>query len=167
MKKLTILILALTLMFSLAGCKSSSEVAGEKLAEKAAEEMLGGNVDIDGDKVTITDENGKKATLGGTEWPSGSLGNEIPEFKKGVITFVAESDIDCAIQMEEVTKKDFEDYLSIVKEAGFTENKIVSSYDGGIYYTANNSKGIKIHLAGDYEASELMITITQGESAKK
>lgn len=161
MKKFVILIILLSLVYSLTGCKSASEVAGEKLAEKAAEDIVGGNVDIDGEQITITDESGKTTSLGGTEWPKGKLGSEILEYKKGVITYVAESDTDCAIQLEKVKKEDFEDYLSAIKQAGFTENAIVSSFDGGSFYTADNSKGIKIHLASDYESEELMITVTQ------
>ncbi len=166
MKKYFIVILVLLLICSFAGCKSASDVAGEKLAEKAAEELLGDNVDIDGDTITITDENGGKATLGGTEWPEGILASEIPDFKKGVVTYAAESETDCAIQLEEVSKADFEAYFTTVKEAGFTENNLVSSYDGGMFYTALNSEGIIIGLAIDYETNELMITVSQGDSSE-
>lgn len=167
MKKMSIILLTLFLMFSLTSCKSASDVASEKLAEKGASEMLGGDVDvdIDGDTVTVTGKDGNEVVMGGTEWPADKIGGEIPELKKGTITYTANSDTDCMISVDELADDDFQDYLNTVTQAGFTENSVVSTYDTGVFYTAVNSKGITIQLAYDNAVNELIITVSQNQSS--
>lgn len=162
MKRVVILLFILLLMVSLTSCKSPSEMAAEKIAEEISEELVGGDVDIDGEQVTITAD-GTTTTLGGTEWPKGDLGSKIPEFKKGVITYVVETETEFMVQLDEVQQGDFEAYLETIKEEGFTENTISSTYDGGTFYTADNGEGIILNLACDYEASQVMITVSQQE----
>lgn len=126
MKRMVILLYVFLLIVSLPGCKSPSEMATEKIAEEISEGLVGGDVDIDGEQVTITAD-GTTTTLGGTEWPAGDLGNQIPEFTKGVITYVAETETEFIIQFEEVKQGDFEAYLETIIAEGFTENTISST----------------------------------------
>lgn len=162
MKRMVILLYVFLLIVSLPGCKSPSEIATEKIAEEISEELVGGDVDIDGEQVTITAD-GTTTTLGGTEWPAGDLGNQIPEFTKGVITYVAETETEFMIQFEEVKQGDFEAYLETIIAEGFTENTISSTYDGGTFYTADNGQGIIMNLACDCEANQVMITVSKQE----
>ena len=67
MKKAFILCLILVLILIPAGCKSPSEMAAEKLTEKVLEDITGGKVNVDGEKVTIETEDGSELSLGGNE----------------------------------------------------------------------------------------------------
>lgn len=163
MRRTIILVFTFLLILSLVGCKSAAEMAEEKIAEEITEEMVGGNVDIDGEQVTITGEDGETTTLGGTEWPEGEVASKIAEFKKGVVTYVVESDTECYIQLGEVEEEDYLEYLETIKEDGFTENTISSSFDGGTLYAADNGEGIFINLACNYESNELLITASKQE----
>lgn len=52
MKKILICLWAFALLFSFTGC-GAKEKLEEKVTEKAFEETGGGDLDIDGDKITI------------------------------------------------------------------------------------------------------------------
>lgn len=71
--KRTLIACSLAATFALAGCGSGSDVA-EKIAEKAAEEGSGGNVDIEDGNVKFTDEEGNETEFdvsGSAELPEG------------------------------------------------------------------------------------------------
>ena len=80
MKKILICLLTFMLLFLFTGC-GSKEKLGEKIAEKVFEEAGGGDLDIEGDKVTIKGDNGEKVTFGDNKWPT----KNIPELKDGVV----------------------------------------------------------------------------------
>lgn len=67
------MVAAVALIFTLSGCGAIKDKAGEMLAEKVAGELLGGDIDLDSDggKITITDEDGQSVTLGTTDLPDG------------------------------------------------------------------------------------------------
>lgn len=154
MKRILTFLLVITLIFSLAGC-------GEKLLERAIEEAGGGNVDLDGDTVTIKGEDGEEMVFGETEWPSSGLAKSIPEFKAGKIVTTMEMNDSLLISLEGVPEKDFEDYLDGIKKI-FSEEAYDMNSEGGVTYGAENGEGIAVALI--YTADEaLSITVTQQE----
>ena len=163
MKRLIIFIMAILLACSLTACKSPSQAVSEKVSEKILEEASGNKVDINGDKVTVKGQDGTEVILGGTEWPRDKLGKEIPKIGKGTVTYVANSDTMCMIMVEKVKQDEFENYLSLIKKDGFTENEVNYSDAAITSYMADNSKGIGTQLTYDSEKEELSITVGKQE----
>jgi hypothetical protein len=132
--------------------------AGEALAEKVLEDAGGGDVDIDGDKVTITGENGEKLTTGGNEWPKSELAKSVPEFKEGKITAVLDSSDYVMVSLESVKEADAAAYYEIVKEE-FTQEPFEANADGSISFGAKNADGIGVTL--QYTEETFTITVSK------
>lgn len=165
MKKLLIILLAVLLACTLTACKSPSEMIGEKIGEKIVESALGGNVDIDGDEITIKGDDGSELALGATKWPDDKLASEIPKMTKGKITYVANSDQIFMIAIEEVNKKDYEDYQAEIINSGYTNNTVNYSDKSSTSYFADNGEGITIQLTYNFDAEEL--SLNAGKEAKE
>lgn len=163
MKKILIILLALILPFSLIGCKSPSEMAGEKMAEKILESTMGAKVDIDGDKATFKLDDGSELELGGNEWPTDKLAKDIPKLD-GNVTYVANSDVMCMIVVEKISSGEFEKYLEKVKNAGYTNNEVSFSDSYTKTYIADNGKDITFQLTYMLENEEVTITVGKGEN---
>lgn len=148
MKKNVILLFMFLLLITLVGCgakKKIEEKAGEAFAEKVIGEAGGGDVDIDGDTITIKGEDGAEATFGGADWPTSDLANSFPEFTKGKVNTVMDMDGSLFIVLEEVAEEDFIEYLDEIKET-FTEDSYSVETEGNVTYGAANVEGIGISL---------------------
>ena len=132
--------------------------AGEALAENMLEDAGGGDVDIDGDKVTITGENGETLTTGGNEWPKSDLAKSVPEFKEGTITAVLDSSDYVMVSLESVKEADAAAYYEIVKEE-FTQEPFEANADGSISFGAKNADGIGVTL--QYTEETFTITVSK------
>lgn len=159
MKKIIIMSMALILVFALTGCKSPSQAISEKATEKIVEGAVGGNVDVDGNKVTVKGEDGSTVTVGDTKWPKDQLGKEIPEMKDGSITYVANSDTLCMVMVEKVRKSEYEGYLAKVKNAGFTQNEASFSDETTKSTGASNGQGVNFQLTYNSKTEEMNITV--------
>ncbi len=164
MKKLFAALIALMMLVSLTGCGVRQKI-GEKVAEGVTEKLLEkadgvGDVDISEDKVTIKGDDGESVTIGGTEWPTSDLVKNIPEFKKGQVASVMESEGYVLIALESVNEDDFKDYIETVKK-DFKDEPFEMSSGDGIAYSAKNADGINVMLSyGDESAT---ITIAKAE----
>jgi len=159
MKKGLIWIILLVSILALAGCGSKEaleEKAGEALAEKIIGDAIGGNIDVDGDKVTIKGEDGQEVTFGTTEWPKSDLIKNIPKFEDGTIASVMDSKDSVWINFEQVKKDDFEKYLDKIKN-DYTEEAYEINSDGNLTYSASNSEGIIVQIY--YVDETLTITV--------
>lgn len=155
MKKLSIGLLALLLVLSLAGC-------GAK--EKAAEKILQGagvDADINGDKVVIKGEDGQELTIGAGEWPTSDLAKSIPKFKGGKIVSVMEANDSLFIMIEEISDQDFTAYMEEVKET-FTEEAFKMDTGTGMMYSAANSEGLSVMLTYEKDAG-FSIAVSKAE----
>jgi hypothetical protein len=132
--------------------------AGEALAENVLEDAGGGDVDIDGDKVTITGENGETLTAGGNEWPKSELAKSVPEFKEGTITAVLDSSDYVMVTLESVKEADAAAYYETVKEE-FTQEPFEANADGSISFGAKNADGIGVTL--QYTEETFTITVSK------
>ncbi len=159
MRKYLISFLVLTMVLALAGCGAKEklqEKAAEAVAEKVIEKSGGGDVDIDGDKVTVKGEKGEAFTFGGGEWPTTDLAKAIPEFKAGKIITVLSSDDAVSIALEEVKKEDAEAYFEKIKK-DFKEDAYEVNSDNAIAYGAKNKDGVSVGL--QYSQENFSITL--------
>lgn len=164
MKKFFPVLLTLLMILSivLAGCglkKKAEEAVAEKILSQA-----GVNVDLDlkGDKIVVKGEDGEQLIIGEGEWPSSDLAKSIPKLSAGKVTSVIEASDSLNIMIEEITDKEFTDYLEEIKET-FTENSFEASSDTGMMYSASNEEGIVVLLT--YEKDEwLNIAVSQKQT---
>lgn len=165
MKKNIIFLVMFLLLIVFTGCGAKEKLeqkAGEALAEKIIEEAGGGDVDIDGETVTITGEDGTEATFGGTEWPTSDLANSFPEFTAGKVNTVMDGDGSLFIVIEEVTQEEFAQYLDEIKQT-FTEDSYSIETEGNVAYGAVNAEGVGLNLS---YSTDNTVTITAASQAE-
>jgi hypothetical protein len=126
-RKVITVMLALLLVFIFTSCN-----IGKKIAKGASERILGPDVNIDEDGLTI-DDDGKKITIGNSKWPKDGLASKLPEYKDGKIISTVNSKEQAAIIVEETSLKYLKNYLKKVKKEGFTEDAYESETEGGGY----------------------------------
>lgn len=161
MRKYLISFLVLVLALALAGCGAKEKLeqkAAEALVEKVMEKSGSGDVDIDGDKVTVKGENGQEFTFGGGEWPTSDLAKAVPEFKAGDIISVMSTDEAVAIGFENVKEEDVVAYFEKIKK-DFKENVVEINSDGVVIYGAENTNGISVAL--QYSENSFSITLSK------
>lgn len=156
MKKILICLLIFALLFSFAGCDAKEKLE-EKVAEKVFEEAGGGDLDIDGDKVTIKGENGEKVTFGDSKWPTSELANNIPEFKDGTVNGVMETADSIVITLESVQEEDVYPYWETIKK-DFPKDAYEMIATDFITVNGYDDEGINVSLV--YMSETLTITIT-------
>jgi hypothetical protein len=160
MRKLSILMAVLITGLMLSGC-GVKEKLQEKAAEAITEKMLGGNVDIKGDSVTIKGESGEAVTFGGSEWPDSKL---VPEFKKGTVSSTMVSGKGFVVVVEDVDKGDAEDYRDEIKK-DFTEESFEMNNEGGFMYSGKNGDGVT--AAVQYADGSMTVTVSPPEESSK
>lgn len=161
MKKLLVALLVILLACSLlAGCGVKGKIeqkVGEKIAEKVVEKAISDEntkVDIDGDKITIKGKDGESLSLGLSEWPDIDY---LPEFKKGnIISAAKDAEGNVMIIMEKVDRKDFEDYVGVIKE-DFTEETSEIQAEEYLVFEGKNAKGQR--AAVQYYINDNSLTI--------
>ncbi|WP_313340370.1 DUF6591 domain-containing protein [Sedimentibacter sp.] len=136
----------------------------KKITEKFVENVLGGNVDIDGDEVTIKSEEGD-VTFGGNEWPNSAIAKKIPEFKGGKISSAVKSDNYVLIIIEEAGEKDFKAYYEKVK-SDFSKDSYDAKFDDSISYTGSNDDGVTIIISYSTSDKSLSIQASQVEKTE-
>jgi hypothetical protein len=164
MRKVIAILLALILVLSFTGCNAKAklqEKIGEELAEKLLETAGGGDIEIDGDKVTIKGEDGEEVTFGGGEWPKSGLAKSIPEFKKGKISSIMELPDSLMITVEASKKDDVEAYFEKIRN-DFPLNNYESKMNGITSLYGENDAGIAVSLIYTDE----VLTIAAEESKK-
>jgi hypothetical protein len=168
LKKSTLVFLCIVLVFSLSACNVKQKI-NEKIAEKVTEGVLekiagdGTNIGINEDGITFEGEGGEKISFGSGEWPKGGAADLIPEFKKGTIVSVVNADSGCMIMLEDVEKKDAEDYITKVKNEGFTEEPMESLGDLTISYIAGLDEKTFVSVMYDEESKGLSINVQINE----
>jgi len=144
---------------SFGGC-NIKEKAEKAVAEKIAEQALGGNVDIDGDEVTIKGEGGEKVTIGGGQWPDSELSRKLPEFKKGKIVSSLDTGDAVTIILEEVKAEDVGPYLEEIKKA-YPEESYESQGNGMITYSGSNKDKSSAAVNFSSEEGTIIISVTK------
>ncbi|HZJ58140.1 MAG TPA: DUF6591 domain-containing protein [Clostridia bacterium] len=166
LRKLIILSICIAVLLSFVGCGYKRKVE-EKLANKITEGILdkvagnNTNVNIEDDKITIEGEDGSKLAIGSSEWPEGKAADLIPEFKRGKIASTMDMGASCTIIVDDVERKDFDEYLQVIKDKGYTKDSMDMSTEELISYFASYEKDKStISLGYTMETKEMMISIT-------
>lgn len=142
MKKIISLIVVFVLAMSLTGC-GVKEKLGEKVAEKIIKDIGIGDIDIDGDEITIKGEDGEKLVIGEAKWPKSALAKKIPELKDGKVVGVLETKESLVINLEEVSEKNFTNYLEKIKRS-YPDEFLNMESDGDVTYAAEDGKGFGV-----------------------
>lgn len=156
MKKILSCLLIFVLLFSFTGC-GVKEKLGEKIAEKVFEEA-GGDLDMDGDKITIKGENGETVTFGDNKWPTSELAKNIPKFKDGTVNGVLESADSIVITLESVKEEEVPLYWETIKK-DFPKDVYEMNSSGFSTFSGSSDEGLTVSLA--YMDEMLTITVTK------
>ncbi len=111
MKKLLVTILIVALALGLVGCKSISEKIGEEVGEEIAGGALGGDVEVDGDSVTIETDDGAATITGDT--------GEIPEGFPDDFPLYSGYKVESSSSIESNGEKQY--YVNLISEDGVSE----------------------------------------------
>lgn len=170
------LLLMVTMMLFLTGCNIKEKV-GNEIAEEVIEKSTDEDVDVDinGDDVsiysedgsmtyndeslTIEGEDGSVVNAGGEyEWPTDQAAAELPEFKKGTINYIYNSQSSCMLSINDVEENDYVDYKDLMISKGYDSETIESSVDNSTMYSAKSLDEYSIILL--YNITEKNLTIT-------
>jgi hypothetical protein len=178
-RKIKLLIIFAATLFLLSGCnleKKIEEGITEGILENATDDE-DVEVEIDGDEITYSTEEGEvtldeeggytfegedgevMTVSGDNEWPEGLAAEKLPKFDKGVITTTMNLNDSCMLIIEEVEKKDYEEYVEKVKDEGFTEGVYESKSDELSAYGAYLDDN-KTCIAVDYYTEESSMSIS-------
>lgn len=169
MKKVSVVLLCAVILLTMTACNVKQKI-NEKIAEKVTEGVLekvagdGTKIDISEGGISFEGEGGEKITFGTDEWPKGGAADLIPEFKKGSIVSVVNAEKGCMILLEDVERKDAEDYIKKIKNQGFTKDPIDSSgSDGLLNYIAGLDEKTLIAVMYEEEGKGLSINVEINE----
>lgn len=155
------LVAAVTLIPAVAGC---GQVA-EKAAEMAAEQAIGGDIDVNDNSVTVTDDEGNEVTAGEDitlpdTWPS-----QVPPYEAGTLSLVtAQADGSAfASWLTDATPEEAAmSYGAVLEDAGYTIE--TESNMGGMFvreYTGNGYTVSFNTIASDGQTT-VMVTAAPG-----
>lgn len=156
---ITSVALLLALGFGLSSCSSA--------AEKLAENVSGADVDIDKDKVSITDKNGNTVSGGeGVTLPD-SWPKEVPTFDGKLISTTSNTSDKAVMATWSSPDKSADVYKAFtakLKAAGFSEVAYEAQNDGGYYFNATG-QGYEVNLIVTAESGDgCTVTLTAQRS---
>lgn len=157
MKKVLVFLLAFIMILSMSSCSVK-----EKVTEKVIEEAIGEEVDIDGDTIKVTGDDGTEVTIGSSEWPSSEIIKQIPEFKDGTIVSVLDSGTYVMIVLEDVDKADYEKYEDVIRN-DFTNESAEFSMDGVTSYLGMNSDNVYGQVSYNETDNTMTIIVSKDE----
>lgn len=180
--KYIVFVLLIALFVSGCGLKKKVE---EKITENIIESAAGDdvNVDIDGDEisystddgevsidekdgVTFEGEDGSTVASGGVnKWPEDQAAAYLPKYDKGELSYILNSEDLCMLLIDKVSIKDYESYVKLVIDKGYTTNKVESTADDMSIYSAVSEEGNTVSVC--YYSTDESIQITLDASGSK
>lgn len=177
-RKIKFFALITVFLLLMAGCDLDKKI-GESITEGILEKAVGDDVDIemDGEDFSLTTdegdisfdeeegmtfegEDGSVMASGGVyEWPSDQAAEYLPKFDGGKITYILNSKESCMLMIEETEMEDYEDYVKAVIDKGYTENKMESSAEDMVLYSATSVEGITATVYYSKSIATLTISV--------
>jgi len=161
---LGVAVLAVVAMVSGCGGKETSERAAEEIVEQAIEKAGGGNVDIDvdGDKVTMTGDDYRMESTETTEWPD-NLPDDVPQFTYGKIERVARGEkaetgeFNYNIWVHDIDAEAAAKYEADLKKAGWETNAVSVGEQGGMVTAEKGDLGVTFMHSKEEHRGNIMI----------
>jgi hypothetical protein len=158
-------------VLSLTACGFNKKIESkvtEKITEGVINKVIGsdGKVNLDGDNITIEGKDGEQLSFGDTQWPKGKAADLLPEIKKGKIITAMNSDETCGLVVEDIEKKDYGEYIEMLKDKRFTDSEGEWSgedYEGFYANLANFDKKATVTLTYTPSKKELIISLIISE----
>lgn len=88
-------------------------------------------------------------------WPEDGLGSKIPKLESSISEVILDMDTSFSINVYGITREEYEDYIEICKEAGFTEDFSYDSDNGVV--VAKNIEGCMLIM--DYVEEDSCVSI--------
>lgn len=138
------------------GCGAAEDELAEQLTEEAIEQAGdGAEVDIDGDELTVTDENGDTASIG-TDLPDDFPVDEVPLLDGTIVSATATDGASFMVMMDVEGDPEavHEEALGMLTDAGYTSDTEMSS--DGYFATQLSKDGFDVgvtSMAGESGAS--------------
>jgi hypothetical protein len=141
---------------------ATSQNVGNAIGEKIVETVLGKNIEINGDSVTVAHDDGAKYVYGTGKWPGITIAKLIPRVGAGVVRQTLYTKDTCVITVTGVREDYFDSYIRQVNAAGFKYTPDMSggntercfsakSFTGNTlnvtYYTDNGTLSIYFSIA--------------------
>jgi hypothetical protein len=153
MKKLAVALTAVTLIFSLSSCT--------QVAEQVAENAIGGDVEINEDGVTVTDENGNSISGGSNAKLPASWPAEVPAFDGTLISSAAQSSDNSHVAIwtsQEAAATTFENYKTALQDAGFS-TVIFEGNASEVYTYSATGNGYEVSLQVGAAGGDTSVTL--------
>jgi hypothetical protein len=134
------------LTFFVSGCGAAEDEVAEQLTEEAVEAAGDGTeVDIEGEEVTVTDENGDSASIG-TDLPDDFPVDDVPLLEGTIVsaTGVAGESYMVMMDVEGEPETLHEEALGMLTDAGYTSDTEMTQE--GYYATTVTKEGFSVGL---------------------
>lgn len=163
LRKVGIITLVVAVTVLMAGCNLNKKI-GDSITENIMEKAIGddvevevdgedisyttdeGTVDFDEDEgLTIEGEDGTVMSAGSVyEWPTGQAADYLPKLDRGKIFYILNSDNSCSLMVEETVEEDYKSYVESIIDDGYSIDKVESSADDMLLYSAKSENGITV-----------------------
>jgi hypothetical protein len=178
LRKIKLFTIIAAILLLMAGCDLNKKIE-QSITEGILETAIGeeADVEINGEDISFTGEDGEEVTFdeeegltiegedgsvmssgGEYEWPEGQAADYLPKFDGGKITYILNSDDSCTLMIEEMETKDYENYLEVIMEEGYNVDKVESSAEDMLLYSAQSEKGATFTVY--FAKSERVLTIS-------
>jgi hypothetical protein len=147
---------AIAFTLAVSGCGAAEDEVAEQLTEEAIEQAGDGTeVDIEGEDVTLTDENGDTSSIG-TDLPDDFPVDDVPLLDGTIVsaTGVAGESYMVMMDVEGEPESVHDEALAMLTDAGYADDTEMSS--DGYYATTVTKEGFSVgvtSMAGDGVAS--------------
>lgn len=159
-RKMRVLIIIATMSLLMMGCNLEEKI-GENITEGIIEKASGGDLEVEGDNVTYsTDEGEMKIDEGGLtfegedgsvvsaggeyEWPEDQAAEYIPKFEGGTISYIYNASDSCMLMIDGLKNDNYDDYIKEVMKKGYTEDKVESTAEDMMLYSGTSKDGVSI-----------------------
>ncbi|HHU30567.1 MAG: hypothetical protein QM368_08865 [Bacillota bacterium] len=159
MKKVFVPVVCLLMLLPIAtGCGVKEKISREITEGIINKVTDGADIDLNEGAFTITGEDGEKLTIGSAKWPEDQAAAMLPKLNKGEIASVMNSADACIITINDISEKDYDQYVKTLEKEGFVNDAIILDEDNNKSYFAYLDD--KATVAVSYYIPDKFLTIS-------